>query len=136
MKKTFAALAAASALALAACGGGNDDAATTDTAAAPAEDTASVMPTAQGMYTGTNADGQEWTANLRQDGTYEFTEGGEVTQIGTYDNNIRGTCLTEETGDTAAPGQEMCYNFGEVGPDGTVEVTGPDGVTFTMNKAS
>ena len=134
MKTIHTAIALAASLALAACGGGNDDTAATETMAPTPMETAPAMTGAQGTYTGTNAAGQPWTASLRSDGTYEFTENGEVTQFGTYTEGANGTCLTEDTGETAAPAEEMCYNFGEVGADGTVTVTGPDGAAFTMNK--
>lgn len=130
--KKFAVIAGA--LALAACGGGNDaaegDAAPVDTAAVATTDVAN----AGGTYTGTAEDGATWTAELNADGTYKFTQGGETTQFGKWEDNIRGTCLTEDTGDAAAPASEMCYAFGVPAADGAVTVTGPDGESFTMTK--
>jgi len=124
-------IAIAAALTLAACGGG-DDAADAGSDSAPAASSASDMPAdSTGTYVGTGADGEEVTTTLNADGTFQDTVGGEVIRSGTWEDAMRGTCFVEE----GVEG-EMCYNMGAPGPDGTVEVTGPDGVTTTMRKTA
>lgn len=118
MKKLFA---LASIAALAACGGNTDE---------PSEDTsideavADVIPaTKAGTYTSTTPDGAEVVVALNLDGTYTVTENGEQVESGTWEDNIRGTCLMAEGGDG-----ENCFNIQE-GADGMVDITGPDGQT-------
>ena len=122
-------IALAGAFALAACGGA-------DTEAEPAADTAAatgpVLPASSaGTYVGVDTDGAEVITTLNADGTFADTKGEEILRAGTWEDNIRGTCFTE----TDVEG-EQCYTMGTVGEDGTVEVTGPDGVTTIMTKAS
>lgn len=133
MKKIIA-FAAAPALVMtaAACGGNEvDDPAEADIAkvdAGAADHTAQVA----GTYSGNTEDGGTWTSVLNEDGTFEDTENGEVVRTGSWTHDpVEGTCFTT-TGDTEA----QCFMMGEPAADGTVEVTGPDGSTFTMNKVS
>ena len=123
----------ASALALSACGGSEAEAPT------EAEDTPMVENTvafdqygSAGTYGGTSEDGTPWSSQLNADGTFEDTENGEVIRTGTWTDNEAGqTCFIPE-GETA----QECYQMGDVQDDGTVQVTGPDGTTFTMNKTA
>ncbi len=128
MKKIVAfAGASALALSLAACGGSDVD----EPTEAEIDTADTVIPeTSAGTYTGTTEDGTEWSSTLNADGTFEDYEGGELVRTGTWEDNIRGTCFVND----GEEGEE-CYNIGEVQADGTIEVTGPDGETFTMTKA-
>lgn len=121
-------IAAAALFALAACGGseGEDGAAN---GAEEASDAAAVPATSAGTYVGTDSEGTEVTFVLGADGTFEHREGGEVVRTGTWEDNIRGTCFIEEGVEF-----DQCYNIVPVGEDGTVDVTGPDGVTMSMTR--
>lgn len=119
-------VAIAGIFALAACGGEETETADLETEEEVATMTASDP---SGTYSMTSEEGEEVTWVLNEDGTYEQMAGGEVIQSGTWEETIRGTCLTAEGGEG-----EQCYNFGQPGPDGTVEVTGPDGETVMMTK--
>lgn len=116
--------ALAPALALAACGGDSD----ADNADVPADEVATA-PNSAGTYSGTDPEGAEIVWTLDPAGTYEAQADGETMETGTWEDTIRGTCLTGEGSEG-----EQCYNFGEVGADGTLEVTGPDGASITMTK--
>lgn len=122
-------IALAGAFALAACGGG-------DTEVEEGEDEVAEMgvPESTGTYVGTNEDGAEWTRVLAEDGTYTDTIDGETVETGTWEDTIRGTCLTADAAEGEAAEGEMCYNIGQPAEDGTVDVTGPDGETMSMTK--
>ena len=125
MKKLIA--AATLALLLTACGGA-DNAADAD---APAEVAQADTPASSaGTYVG-GAAGEEMTSVLAADGTFSDTLNGEVVRSGTWEDNIRGTCFTEE----GVEG-DMCYNMGAPAADGMVDVTGPDGTTTKMKKTA
>ncbi|GAA5057521.1 hypothetical protein GCM10023208_23100 [Erythrobacter westpacificensis] len=123
MKKLIAVAALAS---LAACGGSADE---------PAEDAsldeaaAEVIPsTSAGTYTSTTEDGTEVSVALNADGTYTVMQGGEQVESGTWEDNIRGTCLTAEGGDG-----EDCWNIQPGAEDGTMDITGSDGETMNYS---
>lgn len=119
-------VALAGAFALAACGGNDaEETAVAEPEPVEAVDTAS----SAGTYAGTDENGVAWTSTLNADGTFEDTENGEVVRTGTWEDNDRGTCFITEGDDV-----EACFTMGEVQGDGTVEVTGPEGETFTMTK--
>lgn len=120
-------IAVAALFALAACGGsdaGEEGAVAEDEAGNPA-----IPATSAGTYVGTDGAGGEVTFVLNADGTFEHREGGEVARTGTWEDNIRGTCFIEEGVEF-----DQCYNIVPVGDDGTVDVTGPDGVTMSMTR--
>ena len=122
-----ACIALASVALLAACGGGSDTAAPEE---AVVEEDSMAMPDSAGTYTGTDAEGVEMAWMLSDDGTYEATSDGEVVETGTWEDTMRGTCLTAEGGEG-----EECYNIQPGTEDGMVEVTGPDGETMTMSQS-
>ncbi|RJY08585.1 hypothetical protein [Aurantiacibacter aquimixticola] len=126
--KTLIALAGA--FALAACGGSEpEEPIGPDIAEAPV---AEAELQYAGVYEGEDENGVPWRTELNEDGTFTDMEGGEVIRTGTWsEEDIRGTCFVEE----GVEGED-CYQMGEVQEDGTVEVTGPDGASFTMNKTS
>lgn len=133
MKKIIAAtLAPALALGLAGCGDSEVDEPAEAEIATPDAGMNDGAAQVAGTYSGNTEDGGTWTSTLNADGTFQDTENGEVVRTGswTYDP-VEGTCFTT-TGDTEA----QCFMMGEPAADGTVEVTGPDGSTFTMNKDS
>ena len=126
----------AGALALAACGNDAETPAEADTTAAETGATTNTAAFDEygsaGTYGGTTEDGTSWSSVLNEDGTFEDTEAGETIRTGTWsDDPVKGTCFVPE-GETA----EECYQMGDVGEDGTVVVTGPDGAEFTMQKQS
>lgn len=122
MKKLIAVAAIAS---LAACGGGADDA---TEAQVDEEVAAEVLPsTSAGTYTSTTEDGTEVAVSLNADGTYSVVQGGEQVESGTWEDNIRGTCLTAEGGDG-----EDCWNI-QPGTDGMMDITGADGETMSYS---
>ncbi|WAT18479.1 hypothetical protein OZN62_02545 [Aurantiacibacter sp. MUD11] len=119
-------IAVAGAFALAACGGSADD---------PVEDESlddavdAVIPdTSAGTYTSTNPEGVEVSVALNADGTYTVSEGGEMVESGTWEDNIRGTCLTAEGGDG-----EDCWNIQPGAEEGMMDVTGADGETMSYS---
>ena len=117
------AIAAAPVLALgvAACGGNDADAPTEATIDDTATTTTAAPTTAAGTYTSTGAGGENVAITLNADGTYTMMQGGEQTEAGSWEDTVRGTCLTAE-GAT-----EMCYNIEQTGTAGMVNITGPDG---------
>ncbi|MXO93060.1 hypothetical protein GRI62_05500 [Erythrobacter arachoides] len=122
--KTIIALVAAPVLALGvvACGGNDADAPTeanieSDTAANPM-----VPTTAAGTYTSTTEDGTDLSLTLNGDGSYTMMQGGQQTEAGTWEDNIRGTCLT------AQGASETCYNIQPGTTAGTVSITDNEGV--------
>jgi hypothetical protein len=123
MKKLIAVAALAS---LAACGGGADDAAEADDID---EAAAEVIPsTTAGTYTSTTEDGTEVAVALNADGTYAVMQGGETVETGTWEDNIRGTCLTAEGGDG-----EDCLNIQAGAEEGMMDITGGDGETMSYS---
>lgn len=127
MKKIVAvATALTGALTLAACGGGADDPTEAEIDEATVE---SVMPDAgAGTYTGSTPDGDELVLSMAADGTYTVSVAGEQTETGTWENNIRGTCLTAEGDDG-----EACWNIMPGEEEGMVDITGPDGETRSFS---
>lgn len=127
MKKLIAVTAAPMlALGLAACGGGADEAAENDTLDEAAE---SVIPaTNAGTYTSTTSEGAEVSVVLNADGTYTVTEAGEQIESGTWEDNIRGTCLTAEGGDG-----EDCWNIQPGAEEGMMDITGANGETMSYS---
>ncbi|MFB0611544.1 hypothetical protein [Aurantiacibacter poecillastricola] len=118
-------IAVAAALSLAACGGNADEA-----GEEVAEDSAAaeVIPsTSAGTYTSTTEDGTEVAVMLNADGTYAVTQGGEQVESGTWEDNIRGTCLTAEGGDG-----EDCWNI-QPGEAGMMDVTDSTGETMSYS---
>ncbi len=122
-------IALAGAFALAACGGSEADAPTDaeTTAAAPAED-AALPTTSAGTYTSVAEDGAEVAVSLGADGNYTVMEGGASVETGTWEDNIRGTCLTP-----AAGGGENCWNIEPGTEAGTMNITDADGETLTYS---
>ncbi|RIV88748.1 hypothetical protein [Aurantiacibacter zhengii] len=121
MKKLIAVAALA---ALAACGGDADE---------PVEDAsldqaaADVIPeTSPGTYSSTTPDGAEVSVMLNDDGTYAVMQDGEQVEAGSWEDNVRGTCLTAEGGDT-----QDCWNIEPAGEDGMMNITGTDGQTLS-----
>lgn len=120
-------------LALAACAGEAD---TTEEAATVEEEVVEVASVV-GTYNGTGEDGTEWTATINEDGTSDVTVDGEVVDSATWRTNEEGmTCFTGVPGEGEEADEEECYMFGEVGEDGSVEVTGTDGESQTVIKVS
>ncbi len=123
MKKLIAVAALVS---LAACGGGADDASEAeidDTAAAD------VIPsTNAGTYTSTTEDGSEVSLTLADDGSYTVMEAGEQIESGTWEDNIRGTCLTAAGGDG-----EDCWNIQPGAEAGMMDVTDSNGDTMSYS---
>lgn len=121
MKKIIAvATAMTGALALAACGGDADE---PTEANIDAETVDSVLPdTNAGTYTSTTPEGAEVAVILNADGTYSVTEAGNEVETGTWEDNIRGTCLVATGGEG-----EDCYNIAPAAEEGMVDITGPDG---------
>ena len=111
---------------LAACGGGTDE---------PTEDTsiddaaAAVIPeTNAGTYTSTTPDGEEVVVALNADGSYTVTQAGEQVEAGTWEDNIRGTCLTAEGGEG-----ENCVNIQATDEEGMVDITDANGETMSYS---
>lgn len=126
MKKFIAVAALAS---LAACGGGADEASEAEDIDAAAAD---VIPsTSAGTYTSTAEDGTEVAVALNADGTYAVTQGEETVESGTWEDNIRGTCLTAEGGDG-----EDCWNIQPGAEEGMMDITGGDGETMSYSYES
>lgn len=127
MKKIIVvATAVAGALTLAACGGGADEASEAEIDDSAAD---SVLPeTSAGTYTSTTPDGAAVSMVLNADGSYSVTEGEAQVEAGTWEDNIRGTCMTAEGGDG-----EECYNIVPAADEGMVDVTGPDGETMSYS---
>lgn len=122
----------AGALALAACNG-DADVAEEVVEEEVVEEVASVV----GTYNGTGDDGTEWTATINEDGTSDVTVDGEVVDSTTWRTNEEGmTCFTGVADEGEEASEEECYTFGEVGEDGSVEVTGTDGESRTVMKVS
>lgn len=121
MNKLIAVAAAtAGALALSACGGDADEPTEADIAD---EGETAVMPeTNAGAYTSTTPEGTEVVVTLNADGSYTVTEAGEQVEAGTWEDNIRGTCLVATGGEG-----EDCYNIADPDAEGMVSITGPDG---------
>jgi len=123
MKKLIAVAAIAT---LAACGGDADAPVEDDSIDAAVEE---VIPsTSAGTYTSTSEDGTEVSVALNADGTYAVMEGGETVESGTWEDNIRGTCLTAEGGDG-----EDCWNIQPGAEDGMMDITGADGETMSYS---
>ncbi|QZH74646.1 MAG: hypothetical protein JY451_13430 [Erythrobacter sp.] len=120
-------IALAGAFALAACGG-NDAEAPADGEIA-VEDTAAdaPMPTTQtGTYSSLSDDGTEVAVTLNADNTYTVMEGETSVETGTWEDNVRGTCLTPASG-----GGENCWNIQPGTEAGTMDITDADGETRT-----
>ncbi|MGB3795918.1 MAG: hypothetical protein WA957_06395 [Alteraurantiacibacter sp.] len=120
MKKLIAVAALVS---LAACGGGDD------ATEAEVEDTAAMDPipsTNAGTYTSTTEDGSEVSLNLAADGSYTVMQGSEQVETGTWEDNIRGTCLTAAGGDG-----EDCWNIQPGTEAGMMDVTDSNGETMS-----
>ncbi len=123
MKKLIAVAALAS---LAACGGGTDEA---TEAEIEDEAAADVIPsTTAGTYTSTTEDGTEVSVSLNADGTYTVVQGGEQVEAGTWEDNIRGTCLMAEGGDG-----EECWNIQPGAEEGMMDVTDGQGETMSYS---
>lgn len=123
MKKLLAVAAIAT---LAACGGGADDPAEADDIE---EAAAEVIPaTSAGTYTSATEDGTEVAVALNADGTYAVMQAGETVETGTWEDNIRGTCLTAEGGDG-----EDCWNIQPGAEEGMMDITGADGETMSYS---
>lgn len=121
MKKLIAVAAIAS---LAACGGDADEA---TEAEGMDEAAADVIPaTSAGTYTSTSEDGTEVSVMLNDDGSYSVMQGGEEVESGTWEDNIRGTCLTAEGGDG-----EDCWNIQPGAEEGMMDVTDSTGETMS-----
>lgn len=122
-------IAVAGLVSLAACGGSADEpgeAEDLDTAAAE------VIPsTSAGTYSSTTEDGTEVSVNLNADGSYAVVQGGETVESGTWEDNIRGTCLTAEGGDG-----EDCWNIQPGAEEGMMDITGGDGETMSYSYES
>ncbi len=123
MKKLIAVAALAS---LAACGGDADAPAEAD---GMDESAAAVIPaTNAGTYTSTTEDGAEVSLMLSDDGTYTVSQDGEQMETGTWEDNIRGTCLTAEGGDG-----EDCWNIQPGAEEGMMDVTDSQGETMSYS---
>ncbi|MWV27897.1 hypothetical protein [Aurantiacibacter rhizosphaerae] len=126
MKKLIAVAALVS---LAACGGGADDA---NEAQIDETVTTDVIPSnTAGTYTSTSEDGSEVSLTLAEDGTYSVMQGGEQVESGTWEDNIRGTCLTAEGGDG-----EDCWNIQPGTEAGMMDVTDSNGDTMSYSYES
>ena len=123
MKKLIAVAAFVS---LAACGGGADE---------PAEDAtldeaaAEVTPTTNaGTYSSSTEDGTPVSVTLNADGTYIVMQDEEQVESGTWEDNVRGTCLTAEGGDG-----EDCWTITPGAEEGMMDITGSDGTTASYS---
>lgn len=107
---------------------------------APVEEIAEVDP-AVGSYTWTEDDGTEVTGFLNADGTSWIEVGGERMDESTWARNEEDQiCISWEAG-VDDDGEEYeagsdCMTFGEVGEDGTLEVTDADGDVDVVTKVS
>lgn len=120
-------IALAGAFALAACGGNEADApAEAVIDEAPAASTMAPT-TAPGTYSSLADDGTEMAVTLNADMTYSLTEGEAVVESGTWEDNVRGTCLTA-TGGTG----ENCWNIQPGTEAGTMDITNAEGETLTF----
>lgn len=124
-------IAVAGAIALAACGSGEAE---VEEVVEEVEEPA--VSAVAGTYTGTTEDGTEWTSVLNPDGTYQDTVGDEVVESGTWTDGDGQTCFTETTAEGEEPAEASCFTVGEVGEDGSVEITDAEGETMTITKAS
>lgn len=89
-----------------------------------------------GTYSRTNDDGVEVSTTLNDDGTYTAYENGEEVGGGTWTADAEnGTCFVQTSGEMEeGDGEPRCFITGEVQADGTMEVTNPEGDTYTVNK--
>jgi len=124
-------IALAGAFALAACGGAETE--EPMEADAPEEAT-EAAPTAEmaGTYSRTDEEGVVRSTTMNEDGTWSSTEDGEPSGSGTWTTDTEnGTCFTDADSEEEA----RCFITGELAEDGTMEVTNPDGETYTVTKA-
>lgn len=125
-------IALAGAFALAACGGNEAEApAETDAAATEVVEDAPLPTTSPGTYTSLADDGSEVAVALAADGSYTVSTGGSETEAGTWEDNVRGTCLTPANG-----GGENCWNIQPGTEAGTVTITDADGESRTFTFTS
>lgn len=125
----------AGALALAGC---NDAA---ETEAVEGDDMAMAEPVAEidpvvGAYSWTEDDGSEVVGHLEADGSAWMEVDGERVDDSTWARNESGqVCISWEGDEENEPGTE-CMTFGEVGPDGTLQITDAQGEVDTVTKIS
>lgn len=123
-------------LALAAC---NSDAEVTEDDAA--EEEVAEVDSAVGAYSWTDDDGNAVTGHLLEDGTTYVEVNGERQNEANWVRNDAGqVCITWEAG-VSDDGEEYeagedCMTFGEVGEDGTLEITDSDGEVDVVTKVS
>ena len=92
------------------------------------ERTAAKTTSVAGTYFGFDEDGDRWESHLYQDGRFIDIEKGNIIRQGYWqDDPERGTCRYFED-------ERDCYFIGPPDQTGTVEVYGPNGLHFTMQK--
>ncbi|WAT18480.1 hypothetical protein OZN62_02550 [Aurantiacibacter sp. MUD11] len=117
-------------LALAACGGEAE----VSEEEAVEEEVAEVDP-AVGAYTWTDDEGNEVTGYINADGTAYTEVNGEANPTIAWARNEEGEVCLSGTDDEGEEWED-CMTFGELGEDGTMEITGSDGEVDTVTKVS
>lgn len=123
------------AFALAACGGGDDAAAPAAegdvaTVSAPSPDSPLI-----GEFGGLAMDGQPWGSTIKADGTYQDTQGGEVTEAGTWTHEGDQVCFSPSV--AAGEGSDAtCLTLINVNDDGSLLMSDGAGNETTVPKLS
>lgn len=122
-------IAIAGIMSLAACGGDADveEAAVEEVAVAE-------VSSAAGTYTGTSEEGSVWSSVLNDDGTYQDTEDGEVTETGSWSDSDGQVCFVPDVAEGEEPEATSCFTMGEVAEDGRVVITNAEGEEMTIQK--
>ena len=112
-------LALFGAFSLVACGGGDDAAGP----AAEGEPTGATAPAPDspliGAFGGLDMDGQPWSSRINADGTYQDTQGGEVTETGTWTHEGDQVCFSPSSAAEEAA-DATCLTLVNVNDDGSL----------------
>lgn len=126
-------LALFGALALAGCGGGDDAAAP----AAEGEAASAAMPSPDspliGAFGGIDMDGQPWSSTINADGTYQDTQGGEVSETGTWTHEGDQVCFSPSVAAGEAA-DATCLTLINVNDDGSLLMSDGAGNETTVPK--
>ena len=88
-----------------------------------------------GTYERTDEEGVARSTTMNADGTWVSYADGEQNGEGTWTADAEnGTCFTDAEPEEGA--EPACFTTGDIAEDGTMEVTNPDGETYTVTKTS
>jgi chitinase len=102
-------------------------------AAAPTEEPAKAKTPEEaiiGTYDVTKADGKKMLSSVAPDHSYTDSEGGTVSEFGTWALKDGKFCSTP----TSAGAKAMCVTLSEPAADGTITITADDGTKMTAKK--